>query len=91
MGAGEIDVDMTDCNDLEDDGMYVIDTYVRSVAQPTSTENSDIYVASLRGLSQANIGILVIDEDEEKLWETYGEIQESDPEWDSEEEDENGL
>ena len=91
VGAGEIDVDMTDCNDLEDDGMYVIDTYVRSVAQPTSTENSDIYVDSLRGLNHGNIGILVIDEDEEKLWETYGEIQESDPEWDSEEEDENGL
>ena len=90
-GAGEIDVNMTDCNDLEDDGMYVIDTYVRSVAQPTSTENSDVYVDSLRALNHGNIGILVINEDEERLWETYGEIQESDPEWDSEEEDENGL
>lgn len=91
MDAGEIDVAMTDSNGLEDDSMYVVDTYVRSIAQPISTEDSDFYVDSLRGLNQGNVGILVIDEDEEKLWETYGEIQESDPEWNSEEEDENGL
>ena len=91
VGAREIDVDMTDSNDFEDDSMYVVDTYVRSIVQPTSTEDSNFYVDSLRGLNQGNIGILVIDEDEEKLWETYGEIQESDPEWNSEEEDENGL
>lgn len=89
--AGKIDVDMTDSNDLEDDSMYVVDTYVRSTAQPSNTEDSDVYVDPLRGLNQGNLGILVIDEDEEKLWETYGEIQESDPESNSEEEDENGL
>ena len=89
--AGKIDVDMTDSNDLEDDNMYVVDTYVRSIAQPTSIEDSDSYVDPLRGFNQGNIGILVIDEDEEGLWETYGEIQESDPEENSEEEDENGL
>ena len=91
MDTGEIDVAMTDSNDLEDDSMYVVDTYVRSIAQPISTEDSDFRVDSLRGLNQGSVGILVIDEDEEKLWETYGEIQESDPEWNSEEEDENGL
>ena len=89
--AGKVDVDMTDTNDLEDDSIYVVDTYVRSIAQPTSTEDSDSYVDPLRGFNQGNIGILVIDEDEEELWETYGEIQESDPEWNSEGEDENGL
>ena len=89
--AGKIDVDMTDSNDLEDDSMYVVDTYVRSIAHPTNTEDSDSYVDPLRGFNQGNIGILVIDEDEEDLWATYGEIQDSDPEWNSEEEDENGL
>ena len=89
--TGKIDVDMTDSYDLENDSMYVVDTYVRSIAPPPSTEDSDAYVDRLRGFNQGNIGILVIDEDEEELWERYGEIQESDPEWDSEEEDENGL
>lgn len=89
--TGQIDVEMTDGNALEDDSMYVVDTYVRSIAQPTTTEDSDSYVDPLRGLDQGNVGILVIDEDEEELWEMYGEIQESDPECNSEEEDENGL
>ena len=89
--AGEIDVEMTDCNDLVDDSMYVVDTYVRSIAPPTTTEDSNSYVDPLRGLDEGKIGILVIGEDEEELWETYGEMQESDSEWNSEEEDENGL
>lgn len=88
--AGIIDVEMIDSTVLEDDSMYVVDTYVRSIAQLT-TEDSDFYVDPLRVVDQGNIGILVIDEDEEELWEMYGEIQESDPEWNSEEEDENGL
>ena len=91
LDAGKVDVEMTDGNDLEDDSMYVVDTFVRSIAQPTTTEDSDSYVDPLRGLSQGNVGILVIDEDEEELWEMYGEIQESDPEWNSEDEDENGV
>ena len=89
--AGKDDVDMTDSNDLEADSMYVVDTYVRSIVEPIGAEDFDSYVDPLRGLEQGNIGILVIDEDKEELWETYGEIQESDPEWNSEEEDENGL
>ena len=89
--AGKVDIEMTDSNNLEDDSMYVVDTYVRSIAQPTTTEDSKSYVNPLRGLNEGNIGILVIGEDEEDLWEMYGEIQESDPEWNSEEEDENGL
>lgn len=89
--AGEIDVEMTDNNDLEDDSMYVVDTYVRSIAPPTTTEDSNSYVDPLRGLDEGKIGILIIGEDEEELWEIYGEMQESDPEWNSEEEDENGL
>ena len=89
--AETIDVEMTDSNVLDDDSMYVVDTYVRSIAQPTTTEDRDLYIDPLRGLEEGNVGILVIDEDEEELWETYGEIQESDPEWNSEEGDENGL
>ena len=89
--AGVVDVEMTDSNVLKDDSIYVVDTYVRSIAQPTTTEDCDMFVDPLRGLEQGNVGILVIDEDEEELWEMYGEIQESDPEWNSEEEDENGL
>ena len=84
---------MTDTTDLDDDCDYVLDTYIRSNAQPFGdTEPAKPYGGSLLGVNHGNIGILVIeDEEEEALWEAFAENQESDPEWNSEEEDENGL
>lgn len=90
-GSGD-DV-MTDTIYLDDDGDYVLDTYVRSSAQPFGiTEPADPYQNSLPSIDHSNIGIIVIEnEEEEAIWETFAEDQESDPEWNSEEEDENGL
>lgn len=84
--------DKEDSSHSEDDDDYVFDTYVRSSAQPTGISESTLpYVDALKNMDQGHVGILVIEEDEESLWETFGENQESDPEWNSEEEDENGM
>ena len=85
------DVAMADSDVLDEESNYVFDTYVRSSAQPLGTgESAELHVGPLQGIDHGSIGIIVIDDDEEELWETYGEVQESDPEWNSEEEDENG-
>ncbi|KAF6234530.1 hypothetical protein HO173_007155 [Letharia columbiana] len=82
---------MLDTIKLDDDGDYVLDTYVRSSAQPFRVmEPTELHHDSLNSIDPGNIGILVIeDEEEEALWEAFAEDQESDPEWNSEEEDEN--
>ena len=79
--------------DIDDDGDYVLDTYVRSNAQPFEVpEPAGSYHDPLHRTDHGNIGILVIEnEEEEALWETFAEDQESDLEGNSEEEDENGL
>lgn len=83
---------MTDTINLDDDGDYVLDTYVRSSAQPFGVaEPAGSYHDSLRSIDHGNVGILVIEDEEEELWETFAEGQEDDLEWNSEEEDENGL
>ncbi|KAL2050518.1 hypothetical protein ABVK25_009187 [Lepraria finkii] len=88
--VGSGDVAMTDSDVLDEESNYVFDTYVRSTAQPFGTgESAELHVDPLQGIDHGSIGIVVIDDDEEELWETYGEVQESDPGWNSEEEDEN--
>ncbi len=84
---------MTDPIKLDDDGDYVLDTYIRSSSQPFGiTEPAEPYLDSSRSVDYGKIGILVIeDEEEEALWEAFAEDQASDPEWNSDEEDENGL
>ena len=90
--GGSGDITMTNTINLDDDGDYVLDTYVRSSARPFgATEPADSNYDSLHGTDHGNIGILVIeDEEEEALWEAFAEDEESDAEWNSEEEDENG-
>ena len=83
---------IADTINLDDDGDYVLDTYVRSSAQPFGVaEPAGSYHDSLRGMDHGNVGILVIEDEEEELWEAFAEDQEDDLEWNSEEEDENGL
>lgn len=85
------DYAMTDGVDSDEDSHYVFDTYVRSrVAQDGDAHFIDPDVDAKQGISSGTFGIIVIDDDQEDLWETYGEDQESDAELDSEEEDENG-
>ena len=78
--------------DIDDDGDYVLDTYVRSSPQPLEVpEPAESYHDPLNSTDHGNIGILVIEDEEEALWEAFAEDQESDLEGNSEEEDENGL
>ena len=83
--------DMID-NDNEDDD-YVYDTYVRSISLQAgaSVEVSEGNVASFRNTNHGKVGILIVAEEDQEEWETFAEIdQESDKDWNSEEEDENG-
>ena len=90
---GSEDEVVTNAISLDDDADYVLDTYVRSSAQPLEvTGPATSHHDSLHGIDHGKIGILVIEaEDEEALWEIFAKDQESDLEWNSEEEDENGL
>ena len=78
-------------HDVEDDRDYVYDTYVRQVAPsgkvvPTSsTEHSEALD------SGETAGILVINKEDQEVWESYGVDDDSDKDWNSEEEDENGT
>ena len=78
---------MTDATALDNDGDYVLDTYIRSNTQPTGPQYD-----SLHNIAHGNVGILIVEgqEEEEAFWEAFAEDRQSDPEWNSEEEDENG-
>ena len=89
------DVAMADSNVPDEESNYVFDTYIRlqsSTQPPGAGKSAGPHVDPLQGIDYGIIGVIVIDDDddEEEFWETYGEIQESDLEWNSEEEDENG-
>ena len=90
--GGEDDLMMNFIN-FDNDGDFVIDTYVRSSSQPFEvTEAANPNYHSLHAIDHSNIGVLIIeDEEEEALWEAFAEDRQSDQEWNSEEEDENGL
>ena len=90
--GGEDDV-MTDTTPLDDDPEYVFDTYVRSIAHPNKTSGvHDPVTDFIQNIDHSNMGVLVIGEgDEETLWETFGGEVDNDPDWNSEEEDENGT
>lgn len=77
----------------KDDDDYIFDTYVRSQAYLAGmTDSAEPLTNSLHGLDLLNMGLLVIEEGEDEiLWEAFGEDLDSDPDWNSEEEDENGM
>ena len=76
-----------------EDSDYVYDTYIRYF-NPTQGSSSDAFDTRndpLTIIDKANIGILVITEEDEDVWEAYGEDETSDEDLNSEEEDENGT
>ena len=86
--------DVADCMirpENEDD--FVYDTYVRSFGQLAGipTDISEPYCVESRYLDSNKIGILIISEQDQAVWETFGEAEEGDTDWNSEEEDENGT
>ncbi|KAA6413702.1 MAG: hypothetical protein FRX48_02063 [Lasallia pustulata] len=76
-------------HDVEDDKDYVYDTYVRQVA-PSSKVVPTSSMDHSEELDSGKIaGILVINQEDQEVWESYGVDDESDKDWNSEEEDEN--
>ncbi|KAF2498012.1 hypothetical protein BU16DRAFT_537588 [Lophium mytilinum] len=62
--------------DMEDDGDYVYDTYVRDVDMTKPLDENGI------------LGLLVISDEDQELWDTFADNEESD-EFDTDDEDEN--
>lgn len=88
------DESMMDITENEHGDNYVYDTYVRSIAQPleVSMPPSRRNSGPLQSIHHSKIGILIIAEEDQKEWETFAEVdQDSDKDWNSEEEDENGT
>ena len=77
----------------ENEEDFVYDTYVRSLGQPAgiATDIPAPYDDEPNLVDNSKIGILVIPEHDQAMWETFGEEEESDKDWNSEEEDENGM
>ncbi|KAJ9639529.1 hypothetical protein H2199_006564 [Coniosporium tulheliwenetii] len=72
----EMDTEMMDVD--SDEGDFVYDTYVREPDTAVSIDEMN-----------GNIGILVITEEDQEVWESYIDDDDSDKDWNSEEEDEN--
>lgn len=81
-----------DAHDPEGQDDFVFDTYLRT-NQSVAGLSSDcpMNIDHLELVANGKIGILVIEEEDEAAWEAYGEELESDKDWNSEEEDENGI
>lgn len=74
------DLDAMDI-DSGDDAEYIVDTYIRVPASNVISEEN----------TPSKIGYIVITDEDQELWETYlEEGEDSDKDWNSEEEDENG-
>lgn len=71
--------------DIDDEMEYVYDTYVR-YAGPKASSSMDTMAAA-----EGSVGLLVITEQDQELWQTYEEDDgDSEQDWDSEQDDENG-
>lgn len=68
--------------EFTDDSEYTYDTYTRDLV-PLQIDSTDP--------AAGKIGLLVITEEEQQFWESYVEQCESENEWDSDVDDENGM
>ncbi|KAK3676285.1 hypothetical protein LTR78_004036 [Recurvomyces mirabilis] len=70
--------------DVDSDGDYVYDTYI--LAPPSTESQANGTGADLVG---DNVGYLVINDEDQALWEAYIEDEPSDKDWDSDDADSN--
>lgn len=83
---------LPDAQDFESQDDFVYDTYLRTKpAMVGFRSNCPMDIDQMNNLASGKVGILVIAEQDEEAWEAYGEEEESDKDWNSEEEDENGI
>ena len=74
-----------DAMDIEDDGNYVYDTYVRQDVTPKSP------VSSAGESEFGEVGYLIISKEDDYFWQEYGsDGDESEKDWNSDQDDENG-
>lgn len=79
--------------EIESEEDFVYDTYVLSSGQVVSKpkDTAEPMISEAGNVDNNRIGILVIDDADQEIWETFAEGEESDKEWNSDEEDENGM
>lgn len=84
---------MDDVIDIESEEDFVYDTYLRSSGQVVSKpkDMTEPRIREAGDIEDDRIGILVIEDADQEIWETFAEEEESDKEWNSDEEDENGM
>ncbi|KAL8785301.1 MAG: hypothetical protein Q9213_003446 [Squamulea squamosa] len=74
----------------EDPNTFIIDVYVREAEHLAGKSSSALSSTSLETVDPDRVGLLVIEDEDQELWDLYGEEdQSSDNYWNSEEEDEN--
>lgn len=83
---------MDDVIEIESEEDFVYDTYVRSSGQVVSKpkDMAEPMICEAGNVENNRIGILVIEDADQEIWETFAEEEESDKEWNNDEEDENG-
>ncbi len=87
------DVSIMDISEDGNEDEYVYDTYIRSAGRlaGASGKPSEGDMGRLQCIDHSKIGILIIAEEDQEEWETFAEVDlDSDKDWNSEEEDENG-
>lgn len=84
--------DLPDAQDSECQDEFVYDTYLRTKPVMVGLQSDcPMDIDQINMLASGKVGILVIAEQDEEAWEAYAaEEEESDKDWNSEEEDENG-
>lgn len=86
-----MDTALDDAASSVDEKDFVFDTYIRTFApssEPAGSHDAD--VDPLKGIDGGKVGILVIEDGEEAVWEAFGEDQSTDEEGNTDDEDENG-
>ncbi|KAL9598969.1 MAG: hypothetical protein Q9219_004152 [cf. Caloplaca sp. 3 TL-2023] len=72
----------------EDPEDFVFDVYVRQTEHVSEPTTNGTLGAALVKADPDRIGVLVVEDEDQEIWELYGD-ESSDEEWNSEEEDEN--
>jgi len=75
-------------SDLGEESNFIFDIYIRGALSSLDVE---IHASPIDGIEDGKVGLLVIEDDEEAIWEAFGEDDDSDLECNSEEDDENGI
>ncbi|KAI9809556.1 MAG: hypothetical protein M1827_006791 [Pycnora praestabilis] len=87
-----VNADLSDwSNQIGGEEDYVVDVFTRYPIQPLMAHSGGVRLnQASAGQSDGIVGLLVITEEDQALWEAYAEDEDNERDWNSEEEDENG-